>query len=127
MVIKDPAKVVTSLALRSAEKIDASALPARESGANQNLKSRSTLITRNVIVNGHRTSVRMEPEVWQALDEITGREKIGRNHIFTTIANRLKPHQTLSSAVRVFVIAYYRESSTESGHVRAGHGPQARD
>lgn len=119
---KAPAKVVTSLVLRDAGEVDGSTLPGRDSEANQNVKGLSTLIARNITVNGRRTSVRMEPEVWLAIEEISRRERIGRNYIFTTIANRLRPHQSLSSAIRVFVISYYRDSSTESGHVRAGHG-----
>ena len=123
---KDPAKVATSLAYEIVEKVDASTLPGPDSGANQNNKSRSTLIAKNIVVNGRRTSVRMEAEVWKAIDEISLRERIDRNHMFTAVANRLKAHQSLTSAMRVFVICYYRDSSTESGHVRAGHGPRTR-
>lgn len=122
MPTKETADVVTHLVLPAVRKVDESRLPSSDSGANQNLKSSSTLIARNVIVNGRRTSVRMETEVWSAIEDITAREVLDRNYIFTTIANRLKPNQTLPSAVRTFIITYYRESSTESGHVRAGHG-----
>jgi predicted DNA-binding ribbon-helix-helix protein len=96
--------------------------PARHPEANQNLKSKSTLISKNVTVSGRRTSVRLEPEVWSAIDDLMHRENIDRNQIFSLIASRLVAHQSLTSAVRSFVITYYRESSTESGHVRAGHG-----
>lgn len=121
---EDPTKVATSLAYENVEKVDAGRLPGPGSGANQNNKSRSTLIAKNIVVNGRRTSVRMEPEVWKAIDEIAERGRLDRNHMFTVVANRLKPHQSLTSAMRVFVINYYRDSSTESGHVRAGHGPR---
>lgn len=117
---------VTTLSLRSATAVDKARLAGQEGRANENAKPRSTLLAKNVRVNGRRTSVRMEPEVWSAISEITRRENLDRNNLFTTIANRLKPHQTLSSAVRAFIITYYRESSTESGHVRAGHGPTDR-
>ena len=127
MAIKEPTKVVATVARRALERKDGSEVPVRDSGANENIKLRSTLVSKNVVINGRRTSVRMEPEVWKAIDEITHRERIDRNHIFSTVANRLKPHESLSSAIRVFVICYYRDSSTESGHVRAGHGARARD
>ncbi|MCA8931848.1 MAG: ribbon-helix-helix domain-containing protein, partial [Rhodospirillaceae bacterium] len=29
----------------------------------------STLLSRNITVDGHRTSIRLEPEMWEALDE----------------------------------------------------------
>jgi len=122
----DPVKAGPSRTRGAIDPVGAARLPAWDSGANQNGKPRSTLIAKNVVVNGRRTSVRMEQEVWTAIDEISRRERIDRHHMFTTVANRLKPHQSLSSAMRVFVICYYRDSSTESGHVRAGHGPVVR-
>lgn len=32
--------------------------------------SRSTLVSRNVVISGRRTSVRLEPEMWDGLREI---------------------------------------------------------
>jgi predicted DNA-binding ribbon-helix-helix protein len=90
--------------------------------ANQNLKAGSFLVSKNVTINGCRTSVRLEPQMWNALDEIARREGIDRHHLFTSIADRVQRHQSLSSAVRTFVMTYFRESSTESGHQKAGHG-----
>ena len=126
MPSENPPKPVTSLAHETIDRGDGGKRPARKAGANQNNQPRSTLIAKNVVVNGHRTSVRMEPEVWNAIDDICWRGMIDRNHLFTTVAKGLKPHQSLSSAMRVFVVSYYRDSSTENGHVRAGHGPQNR-
>ena len=34
----------------------------------------TSLISRNIYVNGHRTSMRLEPEVWRALEDIAGFE-----------------------------------------------------
>jgi predicted DNA-binding ribbon-helix-helix protein len=34
----------------------------------------STLVNRNVTVAGHRTSMRLEPSMWEALEEICRRE-----------------------------------------------------
>jgi predicted DNA-binding ribbon-helix-helix protein len=122
MSISDAPNSQTAKALQprvTLDRRDEAQLPAE---ANENAKSRSTLICRNIIVNGHRTSMRMERQVWNAIDEIVCREQLDRNYLFTTIANRLATNESLSSAVRVFVVTYYRESSTESGHVRAGHG-----
>jgi len=36
---------------------------------------RSTLVSRNVVISGRRTSVRLEPEMWDALREICQRER----------------------------------------------------
>jgi predicted DNA-binding ribbon-helix-helix protein len=92
------------------------------SKANQNVKPESFLISKNVTINGHRTSVRMEPQIWNAIEDILYREGLDRHAFFTSIANRLKDNQSLSSAARTFVVTYYRESATETGHLKAGHG-----
>jgi predicted DNA-binding ribbon-helix-helix protein len=126
MAIPDSKDAATAKPFSLRVKIDSRDHTQSSLEANQNAKSTSTLICRNIVVNGHRTSVRLEPEVWSAIDDVTCREKIDRNHIFTTIASRLAENQSLSSAIRAFVITYYRESSTESGHARAGHGPNYR-
>jgi len=36
------------------------------------------LVTRNVMINGRRTSVRLEPAMWEALGDIARREAVTR-------------------------------------------------
>ena len=48
----------------------------------------STLCSRNVVVAGHRTSVRLEPEVWDALADICRREEVLLNELCTRIDRR---------------------------------------
>ena len=82
----------------------------------------STLLIRNVTVLGKRTSLRMEPEMWDALADVANREK----HTVHDICNRIVEYKpsaaSLTAAIRVFLVNYYRMSSTEDGHRRAGHG-----
>lgn len=82
----------------------------------------TTLISKNVTVNGHRTSMRLEPEMWGALQEISKREKCTIHRICSIVAKRKSEKSSLTAAIRVFVMAYYRAASTEEGHARAGHG-----
>lgn len=82
----------------------------------------STLISRNITVNGHRTSVRLEPEMWVALRDITTREKCSMHDICSLIALRKTPETSLTAAIRVFLMLYYKAAATEEGHARAGHG-----
>ncbi|HRJ60688.1 MAG TPA: ribbon-helix-helix domain-containing protein [Azospirillaceae bacterium] len=90
---------------------------------------------RNVLLHGEqRTSMRLEPSMWLALEEIAKRECISINGLCSRIDQRLKEQArrkgidpdksevTLTSGVRVFIFAYYRAASTESGHQAAGHG-----
>ena len=80
-----------------------------------------SLVSRNVTINGRRTSLRMEQETWDALAEICKRENKSIHQICTMIEER-RSVSNRTSAVRAFIIAYYRAAATESGHKKAGHG-----
>lgn len=81
----------------------------------------STLVSRNLTVAGHRTSVRLEPAMWEALREICDRECQTLNAIATEI-ERNRSESSLTAAIRVHVMGYFRAAATEEGHARAGHG-----
>ncbi|MCM2344808.1 MAG: ribbon-helix-helix domain-containing protein [Alphaproteobacteria bacterium] len=83
---------------------------------------KSTLVSRNITVVGRRTSVRLEPEMWTALREIARREGCKIHDICSLIHLRKKADTSLTAAIRVFLMLYYRAASTEEGHRRAGHG-----
>ncbi len=81
----------------------------------------SALVNRNVVVNGHRTSVRLEPQMWDALREIARRE--GRTvHAICTEAKRRRGPSTFAASLRVYILNYFRAAATPEGHLRAGHG-----
>ncbi|MCB1581269.1 MAG: ribbon-helix-helix domain-containing protein, partial [Alphaproteobacteria bacterium] len=50
-----------------------------------NSEAKSTLLSRNITVAGRRTSVRLEPEMWMALKEISKREKCTMHDICSLI------------------------------------------
>jgi len=83
---------------------------------------KTTLLSRNITVNGRRTSVRLEPEMWNSLYDIAKRESCTIHDICTLISLRKNPKTSLTAAIRVFLMLYFRASSTEEGHSRAGHG-----
>jgi predicted DNA-binding ribbon-helix-helix protein len=62
----------------------------------------------NIVVNGHRTSMRLEPEMWSALSEIARAEGMGMNELVSTIATSGGRNGSLTSAVRVFIMGYFR-------------------
>jgi predicted DNA-binding ribbon-helix-helix protein len=82
----------------------------------------STLINRNVTVTGRRTSVRLEQPMWDALEEICRREHKVLNQLVTEIENN-REESSLTAAIRVTIMLYFKTAATERGHVRAGHGP----
>jgi predicted DNA-binding ribbon-helix-helix protein len=69
--------------------------------------SASTLVLGNVVVAGHRTSVRLEPAIWDALEDIQQREAKTLNQLVTEI-DRARIASSLTAAIRVFVVRYYR-------------------
>lgn len=83
---------------------------------------RSTLVSRNVTIAGHRTSVRLEPEMWSGLSEICRRERASLHEICTAVSQRKSDNTSLTAAIRVFVMTYYRAAATDDGHVKASHG-----
>ncbi len=91
-------------------------------GGAEDLGGKSTLVSRNITVLGRRTSVRLEPEMWSALREIARREDCKIHDICSLIHLRKNQDTSLTAAIRVFLMLYYRAAATEDGHRRAGHG-----
>jgi predicted DNA-binding ribbon-helix-helix protein len=85
----------------------------------------SRLINRNVVAERGRTSMRLEPELWDALAEICVRERQDMSRLVRQIeATGHAGGRT--SAVRVFVLKYFRDAASEAGHEAARHGPLER-
>lgn len=65
--------------------------------------------------------MRLEPAMWDALQEVARRE--GRNvNDICTMVNERRRESSLTAALRVYIVAYFRAAATEHGHLRAGHG-----
>lgn len=83
---------------------------------------KSTLVSRNITVLGHRTSVRLEPEMWAALSDIARRERTSIHNLCSLVQLKKVKESSLTAAIRVFLLLYYRAAATEEGHLRARHG-----
>jgi len=84
--------------------------------------AKTTLVSHNIRIDGRRTSVRLEPDMWRAFLEIAERERRSVDDIATDIARLKKPDTSLTAGLRVFIMAYFRDAATEEGHQQAGHG-----
>lgn len=62
---------------------------------------------RNIRLEGKRTSMRMEHAMWDALEDIAGRENKTVGELCAIIAAR-KIGSNLTAAVRLFIIVYFR-------------------
>ena len=81
----------------------------------------SRLVNRNVTASRGRTSMRLEPELWDALQEICERERLTMGEVVRRIEKRGHPGGR-TSAVRVHVLEYFRGAANDQGHRAAGHG-----
>ena len=71
------------------------------------LTENSPVIKRSIVLDGHKTSVSLENEFWNALREIAS----GKKETVSTLVGRIDHDRTsknLSSAIRVFVLDYFR-------------------
>jgi len=84
-------------------------------------RSASTLINRNVTVAGRRTSMRLEPAMWEALQQLCRREGKTLNELVTEI-DRQRSESSLTAAIRVYLLRYFCAAATDEGHRLAGHG-----
>jgi predicted DNA-binding ribbon-helix-helix protein len=81
----------------------------------------SRLVNRNIVAGRGRTSMRLEPELWDALLEICQREAIDPGQLVRRVEQQGHAGGR-TSAVRVFLLTYFRSAATEAGHTQAGHG-----
>jgi len=67
----------------------------------QNERERVQLCT--VYVDGHRTTVRLEAVIWEALQRIASEQKISLHDLVSDI-DRQRTTRNLSSAIRAYVV-----------------------
>lgn len=60
--------------------------------------------------------------MWNALKDIARRETCSTHDICSLIHLRKNPRTSLTAAIRVFLMLYYRAAATEQGHLQADHG-----
>ena len=73
-------------------------------------KSPSSLVIHNVVVSGRRTSVRLEPVMWEALQDIARRQERTVHDLVTQI-DRERTASSLTAAIRVYIVGFYRSAA----------------
>jgi predicted DNA-binding ribbon-helix-helix protein len=68
---------------------------------------KSSIIKRSVVVGGHKTSVSLEDAFWSELREIAGGRHMTLSDLVGSIDSQ-RQHGNLSSAIRLFVLDFYR-------------------
>ena len=83
---------------------------------------RNSLRSKNVTINGRRTSLRLEEEFWDGLGDICEREGLSVHELCTRI-DQHRHGSSRTSAVRAFIVSYFR---TVAGYSGAGRGRGSR-
>ena len=73
---------------------------------------KSTIVKRTIVIAGHKTSVSLEDEFWNALKVIAGERDMRAWELVTSI-NSDRRHDNLSSAIRLFVLNYYQSALSD--------------
>jgi predicted DNA-binding ribbon-helix-helix protein len=72
----------------------------------------SPVVKRSIVIAGHKTSVSLEDAFWQALKQIATDREMTLSDLVGTIDTE-RHHGNLSSAIRLFVLDYYRAKTGE--------------
>jgi len=90
---------------------------------------KSSVITRSIVIANHKTSVSLEDAFWKALREIARQQHMSISQLAAVIDSD-RDHGNLSSAIRLFVLGFYREQisarSSVGPEVGVGHSTNSR-
>ena len=67
---------------------------------------KSAVLKRAIVVDGRKTSISLEDECWDGLKELAKNRNVSMSQLVTSI-NARRRRGTLSSAIRLCVLAYY--------------------
>ena len=73
---------------------------------------KSPVVKRSIVLAGNKTSVSLEDEFWRGLKEIAGKRLVTLSTLVDTI-DAQRQQGNLSSALRLFVLEFYRSQIPE--------------
>lgn len=74
---------------------------------------KSPVVKRSIVIAGHKTSVSLEDQFWDALKEIAAEKRSTLSEVVASIDSGR--HQgNLSSAIRLFVLAHFRKPTNHN-------------
>ena len=77
---------------------------------------KSLIVKRSVVLGRHKTSVSVEDPFWNSVKEIAASGKMTVSELLTAIDSG-RHHGNLSSAIRLFVLNFYREQLLHRLHM----------
>lgn len=85
---------------------------------------KSPVVKRSIVIAGHKTSVSLEDAFWQGLREIANGRSMTLSEVVASIDTD-RHEGNLSSAIRLFVLDYYRSLSERGRMSSSVHDPAA--
>jgi len=82
---------------------------------------KSPVVKRSIVIAGHKTSVSLEDAFWKGLKEIASERDMTLSELVAAIDSE-RQHGNLSSAIRLFVLDFYRNQLSD--HKAAREGPR---
>jgi predicted DNA-binding ribbon-helix-helix protein len=73
---------------------------------------KSLVVKRSIVIAGHKTSVSLEDAFWTTLKDIAEQRHLTVSELVASI-DAARRHGNLSSAIRLFVLDFYREIVAE--------------
>ncbi len=80
---------------------------------------KTKLISKNVTINGRRTSLRLEQASWEVINDICQCEGLTLHELCSLIETR-RQGASRTSTVRAFIITYFRTVVAEYGALQRG-------
>ena len=68
---------------------------------------KSRIVKRSIVIAGHKSSISLEDDFWRAVKEIAARRNMRLSELVTSIDSE-RAHTNLSSAIRLFVLNFFR-------------------
>jgi predicted DNA-binding ribbon-helix-helix protein len=86
---------------------------------------KSPVVKRSIVVGGHKTSVSLEEAFWNGMKEISGQRSMTLSVLVGEIDSN-RQQGNLSSAIRLFVLDYFKSRATGSAGAPQPHSTHAR-
>ncbi len=80
---------------------------------------KSPVVKRSIVIAGHKTSVSLEDAFWKGLKEIASGRDMTLSDLVAAIDSE-RQHGNLSSAIRLYVLDFYRNRLSDHKEGRDG-------
>ena len=81
---------------------------------------KSPVVKRSIVIAGHKTSVSLEDAFWRGLKDIAASRGVTLAEIVGSIDSDRR-HGNLSSAIRLYVLDFYRAKTAGFGGTKTAH------